>query len=123
MLWLVIAISGSIQRAQTGLLHPARVPAAADSRHPSFGASPPAQGPRSLGVNALERSEQPLDRTLQAELGGVFHEGRIPFAGPQAERRLAVDRDEPPHVVQVAARLEELRANPRLDQHGAGLRG
>src|SRR4051794_2302805 len=122
-LWLVMAISDSIPRAQTGLLHPARGPAAADSRHPSFGASPPAQGPRSLGVDALERGEQPLDRALQAELSGVLHEARIALAGPQTERRLAVDRDEPPHVIEVASRFEELGPDPRLDQHGAGLGG
>src|SRR5690242_10610910 len=120
---LVMAISGSIQRAQTGPLHPARVPASADCRHPSSGASISAGGPRSLGVDALERREQSLDRTLQAELGGVLDQALVALAGPQAERRLPVDRDQPSHVVEVAARLEELRPDARLDEHVPRLGG
>src|SRR3954452_20948315 len=123
MLWLVVAISDSIQRAQTGLLHPARVPGSTDGRHPSFGAEGPAQGPRSLGPGALERGEQTLERALQSELGRILHEGLVALACPQAERRLAVDRDQPPHIVQVPARLHELRSNARLDQHVARVGG
>src|SRR5262245_38792053 len=120
-LWLVMAISGSIQRAQTGLLHPAKIPASADGRHPSFGARSPAGGPRSLGVGALERGEQTLDRPLQTELGGVLDQALVALAGPQAEGRLPVDRHEATHVVQVAARLDQLRPHAGLDQHGARL--
>src|SRR3954447_12623104 len=116
MLWLGVAISDSVQRAQTVLLHPARVPGSTDGRHPSFGAAGPAQGPRSLGPGALERGEQTLERALQAEFGRILHEALVALACPQAERRLAVDRHQSPHVVQIPARLHELRSNARLDQ-------
>src|SRR5436305_7479641 len=122
-LWLVMAISGSIQHAQTWLLHQARVPGSADGRHPSFGPRPPAGGPRSLGVDALERGEQSLDRALQSELSGVLDQRLVALAGPKAQGRLTVDRHEPPHVVQVRTRLQELRSHPRLDDHVARLGG
>ena len=46
--------------------------------------------------------------------------GVVAVAGPQAERRHAVDRHELLHRGQVLARLQELRADGRLDRGGAG---